>query len=325
MNKIKVLVSVFIFYSFLFIIVGAAKGNISSDATTIEIADIDIPYKDTLESINETLLSQFKPGEYGLSNRIDILNVYVLNYSVSDAEMASYFVPRAESVGDYITGILSPTGVFRSIAKEWHRKHDTMDMLYPGDEIYLYPRIRVNVPDWIRFNAWLVVGVFDAYSPPNEWDDIYVRKLPNVYSAFETIVKLHLGTMGHYDKYYIIDVIETDVDLTGLSPTEIWEYLFPEKKADIVERYGGVVKGEIYAEQPAGITYHELQLNQRGGVWGTIGEIIKMWQNGAEVFTSEDGIIGVLLKLFVYMPILMVLGWILYTEGKSFVPFTHKE
>jgi len=322
MNKAKVLVSVFVFYATISVIFYGV-GKSAYTPPSVEIDEITIPYSDIYKSINESQLTSFQLGEYDLTNRISIHNVYVLNYSV---DTSPYMVRRAESLADYFLGpITFQSGIFKSIAKDWNKKYGTMETLYPGDEIYLYPRVTLNVKDWIRWNAWVVCGVFDEQSGINEWYDTYRIAVPTSFSKFEFIGKLHLGTMGSCDRYYLIDIIYTDINLTGLSLGEIYEYLVPEGKAQIAERYGGVVKGELHKIAPTEIAFHELQLNRDfgGGVWGTIKEIFYMWKEGMKMMTDtgEYGVAAIILEAFVYAPFLIILGWIIYKEAQSWIPF----
>ena len=321
MNKIRVLVMIFIMYSIMNIAFIGIGETVSTTMPNIEIPDVDVPYAELLNDSQRSTVGIFKLGEYGLSKNINILDVYIDN---EKHDTFGWMKKNLEG-WDWLNPLNWNLANFQDIKKAWLSKYGTKENLSAGDDIYLYPVIQVKPTHYLHPNAWIVAGVFDAYSNDASYTSTYRQMIPLSSQNIEMIAGLYLGKMTQYDRYYIIDVIYTDVNLSGISISDILNYLIPEGKAQIAERYGGVIPGEIHVDAPSTVSFHELQLNKHygSGVWGGITRIMDAWKTGMQFMTDTEkyGIAAYIINLLYYTPIIMVVGWILYTEAKSFIPF----
>ena len=332
MNKAKVIVSIFIFYSVIIYFVSSIGAETNSRIAT-QMSNLDIPthmpYEDILNKSGMLDSDIFKLGEYGWSKNVNFNGVYVCSKSSSELGLYDLLPLTIHDVSfskDPLQWIYNKIIDHRKIAfndaLQHIRKYAKENFSY-GEHLYVYPDISIHYDKhWFHPNFWIVVGIFDANNPPNKWNDIQAYKLPLTYYDYRTLLQLNFGTMGYYDRYFVIDVIYTDVDLKGLSISDIVNYIIPSGKAQVVERYGGIIYGENHIPAPNSLTYHQLQLSKQygTGLHSMLMHFIENFKNGMELIT-KDNPLGTLLYIIIFSPMIFLISWIIYTEAKSFIPF----
>jgi len=327
MNWARTIMSLFIFYGLLAFIISSVGETISEEPGLREAIDfqhIDLDaynndnevqsYSDLLQSQAQLMgMDTFQFGEYHLSNVIDIDRVYLLNKSI---DVSGYWQKRLSGwdwVNPFNWASAAPSNELKN---RWESKYGTQDKFAEGETVYAYPYIKIRPDKYWHFNTWVVGGIFDAHSGVNQWTDTYSKKITMTGKGYDCILRLDFGKQGHYTRYYVIDVIYTDIDLTGWSPNEIMDYFAAEGKAQYIERYGGAIQGEDTSDIPASIASHTLGKTSDSGFQRFMSSL----STGYEAFKGY-GVVSTLLEIVIFAPIGVLISYIVYVEGRSWIPF----
>ena len=269
-------------------------------------------------------INKYYMGEYGMTDKIRFEAVYVSTHSYGDKFASS----SGEGIAWLWGWLGDKVGMGASGDLDWDKDRTDVKNISSGEHVYIYPHLNIDLPDaFFNLETYLFVRTFDAYSGGNEW--LHEPDVKNVdWSGHycEWIPQLNCGLMGRYDLYYVIDVAYFDQEVISgipginlLTDTEL-EALIKGDKARFMERYGGVIYGDVSQGQPDSLAYHEIQYSARGGL-SVFFDTIRDIQMGWTVFTSTDS--EIINKGFEMIMIVfgLIFSLAVYYEIKSYLPF----
>ena len=269
-------------------------------------------YSDLYQKMNESGFYDFRLGEYGVdqaiynNNRIQFTGVYV---STTKYDTSNMWKQVSDNLFDKATWWLRPA--FYPSRTKW--THENLKNVSEGQSVYVYPRIKYN-PAGLDLNRWLVVRCWDVEG--NTWLSDSVKYAVETGGAIEKIFRLYLGNMSSHDLYYEIDVIQADRDISDLF-TVTGE--IDSEKAELIEKYGGVIYGDEHSSFPSGpMSPHELYLKAPSSnpVYSAFKQISIGYNK--VVANSDLGVISQILMIFLTL-IPIGMGYIIYTEIRAWI------
>lgn len=321
MDKGHILVELCIFYGVIALLLGGIGESMKTDAHIMQISTgQDGNYTTTVEFDTKSYdwligdmasnmgIDDFTLGEFGLSDECNIKNVYVSTKSYDKQH-----IHVMDSIPDYIYGILGLGKNVDLMNNHLTWKHGTRLNLSEGDQIYLYPYIRANMGG-LDVSRYIIAQVWDVNG--NEWISGMEKWETWIGGTIEVIFRMDCGLMPNTDLYYCVDVIKSDIDIGDYFDIQ---GLIDIGKAEWIERYGGVIRGEITQTQPQYMTPHEIEYKPIGA-WNSFLTLIGNVVIGFKAFQGF-GIVTIIIDTLLFVPLAVRVGHMLYDEGKSFIPF----
>ena len=336
MNRPKTLIGLAFFFGVMIFIMDAIGASIASDdhpyireAATGSSDDYNVlnqSYAHLWDSEMERMgINKYHPGEYGMSDRIWFEDVYHSTKSYGDKYASSWSDTIVGKINSFLKGDGWPSGDL-----DWDHGHTKT--IHEGEHIYIYPHLNIDLPGGnnpfeLDLKQYIFVRTFDAYSGGNEWlHDPDTKDVSGGGDKIEWIPQLNCGIMGEYDLYYVIDVAYFNQDILGsipginlLSDMELAD-MIKEDKALFMERYGGVIYGDLHQSTPDMLAYHELQYSQSGGI-NVFFDHIRKIQMGWSAFTTTDNSVvntGFTMIMGIFS---LIFALTIYYEIKSYIPF----
>lgn len=276
------------------------------------------------DTFNKLEQDTFQYGEYGLSDEITIIDVYHSTNEYSTDKYGWNFKEGWGVLGDFYLWIKTKLGYGY---EEW--EHGSMTSIDEGEKVYMYVEVIYNPDsfDWAMpynpnasYGRYLVINAWDVYG--NEWlsaKDVEFQKQSG--GEYREIFRLNCGLMPKTDLYYTVDVVEIDLD------SHDWKDYTQSIKvsiADLVERYGGVIRGEVTLEMPLYMSAHELTREKSEPVKGILSAL-KTIPNGFSTFfkQSNNFIVSILIMTFLITLYLMKVAYAVIIQATSLLPFVN--
>lgn len=266
--------------------------------------DLHVYYQALLNSMNKANIDTWKKGEYGLSDRLNFHNVYVLDYDIElehSDNMDYYKFEELPDSGYFGLGggkLLRGAKELFGFDKDIDWPYGSRSNLSEGDSIFVYPHVEFDA-DSRDFDRWWIIQYFsiDDYGnldTPDNWHRWEIWGS----GRYERIWKFSVGTMPNTDIYYVIDMVEIDRDtefsksslliggLVGLTVggTTVDGSQFAKR----VERYGGMIKGETSIDAPVQLSSEGITLEKADGSLGGLFRNIDNQMDSFGIFLNPD-------------------------------------
>jgi len=323
MNWSKTILSLMIFYGLLALVLGSVGETLKTDAGMREavIGDINVDdYADLnklqsyFETVNESAkrmgIDQFKMGEYDLTDKINVYDVWFSNKSVGSMKVK---LLNSGSLWDWIKNGFDPDyHPFGVSYDKW--KNAARTSLHENESVYLYPHFIVDMPNDVNIWRYVLVRGWDANN--NVWFTNMWSWEPWLGGTSNIVAELNGGVMGDRDLFYCLDFVVCDTDVADYFVLE--KYL-EMGKAELVERYGGMIPGDIQVVAPEYMQPHTISKTPDSGfsnfldIIGNVGIAYNTFQG--------FGIISLLFNGIIFAPLAVLGTYIAYTEARSWVPF----
>ena len=194
-----------------------------------------------------------------------------------------------------------------------------MSNISASEPVYIYPYFYIELEggffDLPNLNQFIILKAWDVY------DDYWFTEMISMAHTWDsdiTIVAKLKATddMPKHDLYYCIDFVVCDTDLGDYFDIE---RALSIGKADIVERYGGVVYGDESVASMVGsqMTPHTISKSPTGGIT-SIFRVLGDFVIGFKSFQGYNHV-STLFNITIFTPMILLIGYIIYTEIKSLV------
>ena len=331
MNWAPVILGMMLFYGVLGVLFAEIGDTMKTNEDFAQIVtgqDVDIqdyPGFDIVsyqhlvqDTAKEILMDQFIMGEYNLSDGIEVHHVWHSEKKLDtrkekiDVAYDSWFFLDPDWWGHHF-GNIKRWLYGEDEYEEWIDNHRT-NISY-NEQVYIYPHFTVNLGE-VYPSIWryVVVNAWDVYG--NKWTSNPWTWEPWIGGTANIVARLDAGKMPKRDFYYCIDFIRAD--------TDIRDYFTLSKfleigRAEIVERYGGVIYGDESVEMPLAMQVHELTMRPDSG-FNKLVEWIGNIGIGFQAFQGY-GLISILFDILIATPLLFMTAYILYYEARDWIPF----
>ena len=282
--------------------------------------DWDFYYEDLYKKMGEAGFYEFRFGEYGIdetlfeANRIKIQDVYVdiMKHDISDKWC---LVPDKGFFGTLTAWQQALEKFLHGDKMKW--EHDNLYNVSQGEDVYIYPKFIYNPKGW-DWDRWIVIRIW--YVNADQWvndvwkEDVISGGKINMYA------RLYMGKMPKNDVYYELNFIQADRDIE-----DWWNFEGYVKmgQAEIVEKYGGFIKGDVSTPNFVGSTMspHELHLNPATGGVNKIFSLLGNIGKGMNVLTSGNLPYGFnqLIIIFIISPITLLITFLILTYTMSII------
>lgn len=343
MDSLKVLMSVIIIYGLIGVGMNTLGASIREEPDFARVAP-DANYSEVysehqvesyLAAINDSArkmgINRFKIGEYDLSDRINVRHVWhstqkldTRKVKIKNEDMVdAIFDPDAwKNVGEGIFNFVTRKDAYQ----QWKDNHRT-NISY-NNPVFIYPHFRVKLTNkdeenelitGVDLERFVAVRAWDARG--NNWLSDAWKWSPWIGGTADIVSRLNAGDMPKRDLYYAIDFIIADTDVSRLltDPASNLQQLQDRGKAEVVERYGGVIYGDEEAPRPTSMQDHVLRARSTGG----FSKLIDVIGNVGIAWSSFQGygIISLLIDVMIATPLAVALLFIGYREALRMIPF----
>jgi len=328
MNWSKAIISLAIFYGLIAIIFAGigetlkTNADVAYVATGVDLDDYTIDVESYQHLVDRSAkkigLDQFKMGEYNfMDGDKDAITVHAVWHSTRkmDSFKSEEFAEKWYLQIPLVGGWLRDKNI-RDAVDRYKREH--MSRIGEGEQVYLYPYFEVDLRkasgEYLGLWKYIVVRGWDVVG--NEWFTNMWRWSPAIGDTKLIVARLDGGVMPQRDLYYCIDFVVCDTDITDYFTLERYLQI---GKADVAERYGGVIYGDVSIQQPQYMQPHQLSMKPTGGVSGFF-EIIGNVGIAYNAFQGY-GVVSLLINAFLFIPIGIGMTYIVFDVARSFVPF----
>ena len=206
-------------------------------------------------------------------------------------------------------------------------KYDFKNVAYPtylghGEDVVISGDLDFNMAGstytWTAARYHLILVFWDA----NNGNEITVKEIPMPTWGFDTPFSkgvdahwdINGGDMPYTDYYFILYLYEAEKDLL---PVHIDTWIF-ENKDLLREMYGGVIQGE--EDMPLGFQPIVSPGRENSKNWlDWIGDFISGYAEGVEMI-MEVPVFGPIINAALFGLVPILLGYMIYTEFKSWTP-----
>lgn len=310
MNYLKFLTFLIVVFAVIGVFVSAIAESVQDSPHLQEISDLPIQelyqdhhvyYKALQNAMNRANIDTWQRGEYGLSDRLNFFDVYVLDYDIESTGdfMNNYkYSESPDTASGYLTDFfnwVSDNIGLRNNNIDW--QYGSMENLSTGSDVYVYPYVEFD-PDTKDVDRWWIVQFFtvnqygDMYAPDN-WERWEIWDS----GRYERIFQFEVGTMPSTDLYYVIDMVEIDRNteysnwalvggLIGL--TVSGHTVEGSEFAKRVERYGGVIYGDNPIDAPISLSSDGIALEQNSNSMSGIFRTVDNQLNNFGIFLNPE-------------------------------------
>lgn len=327
-NWSRTIMELLIFYGIIGILLGGVGASIkANDELAVvsgtlpadygsETMDME-SYHDLLKSSMEEAgieIDKLRQGEFGLSDKIDVLHVWHSEKKLDTLTETTEYNMLDPDWWEKIIGDIKRFFTGERKYGGWSKNHRTN--LSAGEDVYIYPHFTIDREGFDPYQRYIVVQAWDVGG--NRWFQDIWEWQPWHGRTANIVARLYLGKMPKRDLFYCIDFARCDTDVTDYFH---YEKLKEQGRADIVERYGGVIYGDESTEPLWGayMAPHEISRAPSGGL-DTFFDIIGNIAIGWAVFQSY-GVVSLILNTIIFGPISIIILYVVYTEVKSILPF----
>jgi hypothetical protein len=344
------LVMLAVYYGTLGLILNGMAGAVN-EYNTLDNGTIPVDYEPDdvftgeMREWYEEMSSNFEqmeqntwPGdnmEVGLSDRIEIKPVYHATEDYSEYPSGDWIF-EPDSFQSFFNQWFAGGG-------NWQMKYEYWDYgnrmnMSPGEEVWIYPHIYYNSPGIyfggeVTDTAFLTVWGFDA-TRGKAFENVYELETTGMESgyAYSKIYKFYANEMTNHDLQYVIDVAVlkepglADAAYSALKGGMSYQQIenMYDCNINLEERYCGVIYGEkgradYWHNAPQGTNIPHTGYETSGGAFKWLRDAI----TGFAFLTSDEVPMPIawLARILVFGPLGVLLGYVIWTEVRSLIPF----
>jgi len=329
MNWGKTILSIFIIYGLIGLVLAGVGSTLKTEPGLGEIAvginATEYSNQNDIQSYMDTVVRAGKRAgmdefrlekDYGLSDKITVFDIWVSDESIGSykgevSSGGSWWDVAYDTIRNMLSG--KPFTYNTPSYDRW--KDKSRSNLSYGENVYIYPHFAVNLDkDFVNIWRYVVVQGWDVNG--NRWFTNMWTYEPWVGGTYDIVAELNGGKMPKTDLFYCIDYIVSDTDIKDYFQLQSYLQI---GKAEVVERSGGMIAGDIHLPIPTQMRPHTLSKTPNSGFSGFI-DILGNVGIAYNAFQGY-GVISLLINIILFAPIGIISAYMIYTEARSWIPF----